>query len=222
VFRALHGFYAPVLERLGVELLTCRSNFREFRAPVMHRRMLSCSFGAPLTSVALMLGGLLSRFYIAGSVPYEPEPSDPDHSHPVLDHLLGTESLQIIHDGGEASRVQKAAALAQCPETYENLRVCWGTANLNRDAGRIENCCRCGKCVRTMLTLELLDVADRYSVFPLPLTHKAILTASQSLFGEHLFLAQNLELAKKAGRQDRVWDLRLAMLRDRIVAAIRR
>ena len=88
-------------------------------------------------------------------------------SSPLLDPLWSTEGLEISHDGCDASRAQKVARLADEPLALATLRVCY-------QPGVGGNCCRCEKCIRTMLALRLAGVLDRATGFPLPLDLRAV------------------------------------------------
>ena len=70
-------------------------------------------------------------------------------SHPALDPLWSTEAVEVVHDGAETRRVDKVAALAASPLALRYLRVCW------ENRGGAYNCGRCGKCMRTMVDLDL-------------------------------------------------------------------
>ena len=83
-------------------------------------------------------------------------------SNQLTDPLLSSASMQIVHDGSAFGRIDKLRHLARWPAARRNLRVCW-------EGGRAENCCRCEKCVRTMLMLTLGGV-DACEAFPHPLT----------------------------------------------------
>jgi hypothetical protein len=67
--------------------------------------------GAVLASIALLLSPQLKKIYIPSSTPYYV--LDPWGSHVLLDPLWSTEDVEIAHDGCEATRVQKAALVAQ-------------------------------------------------------------------------------------------------------------
>ena len=45
-------------------------------------------------------------------------------SDPRVDHLLSSETLQVVHDGAAATRIAKTEAIARWPATYGRLRVC--------------------------------------------------------------------------------------------------
>ena len=75
-------------------------------------------------------------------------------SNPLMDPLLSSLSFQLIHDGAGYGRIEKLRHLAQWPAALRHLRVCWQGQQLDR------NCCRCEKCVRTMLMLRLCGVTQ--------------------------------------------------------------
>jgi hypothetical protein len=114
--------------------------------------------GAALGAVALALQGLLGRCLIAASDQYRHLP--PLGSHPMLDHLWSTESLEIVHDGAEATRTDKVQRrLAGSPLALENLTVCWRSKPAH-------NCGVCEKCLRTMIALELAGALGRCTTLP--------------------------------------------------------
>jgi hypothetical protein len=82
-------------------------------------------------------------------------------SHPLLDELWSVESMDVVHHGAEARRVDKIAMLARDHRsTFRHLRVC-----LKNQAGP-GNCGRCQKCARTMMALEVIGVLAEASTFP--------------------------------------------------------
>src|SRR5262249_43878529 len=81
-------------------------------------------------------------------------------SHPILDELWSTETMQVLHDGAEARRVEKIAFLAHHPLALQRLRVC-----LKNQAGP-GNCGRCQKCARTIMGLEIAGVLSSVPTFP--------------------------------------------------------
>ncbi len=122
--------------------------------------------GAALASAALALQGLLGRCLIAASDQYGHLP--PLGSHPVLDHLWSTETLEIVHDGAEASRAGKVARqLARSRLALETLTVCWRSEPAR-------NCGACEKCLRTMVALELAGSLGRCATLPRALDIQAL------------------------------------------------
>src|SRR5262249_30044181 len=82
-------------------------------------------------------------------------------SHPLLDELWSIETMEVIHHGAEARRVDKIAMLVRNhPSTLRHLRVC-----LKNQAGPT-NCGHCQKCARTMMALEVIGALSNAPTFP--------------------------------------------------------
>ena len=115
-------------------------------------RLGSINHGAALAAMVLGLGGLISRCYIASS---EPFPKRPWGSHPAVDPLWSTESLEMIHDFPDKSRIDKVGLVAQSDVALDTLLVC--------NAVRVshENCRTCEKCQAAALMLHISGVLDR-------------------------------------------------------------
>jgi hypothetical protein len=117
--------------------------------------------GGALAAVAHCLGRGLHTVLIPGSGGYD-EVAIPWGSHPLLDELWSTESVQLLHDGAEASRIDKLAALVRhAPTLVDRLRVCY-----EGSYGGPRNCGRCTKCVRVMVMLRALGHLGSTSSFP--------------------------------------------------------
>ena len=119
--------------------------------------------GAALAAVAHAIAPNHGKIYIASGYSYSQ--LRPLGTHPLLDPLWSTESVQIVHDGGN-TRINKLRVLAQYPEALSRLRVCW------ENEGNY-NCGRCEKCIRTMLGLRALGV-ERCAAFPDTLTSELV------------------------------------------------
>jgi len=107
---------------LGITLVACSTNIRE----VVPGKLAQWDmyFGQALASVALGLEKLWKAVYIPAGLAYSG--LIPHGSHPLLDPLWSTESTRIIHDGADATRIDKVASqIAQSPVALEHLRVCW-------------------------------------------------------------------------------------------------
>lgn len=72
---------------------------------------------------------------------------DPWGSHPLIDPLLSNGTTQVFYDGA-AVRTEKVAAIVRSGIDLSGLRVC------NRFSDY--NCGKCEKCLRTLVTLQLL------------------------------------------------------------------
>ena len=89
--------------------------------------------------------------------------TDPHGGHPDLFRLWSTEMLSFLAHGTDVFRVDKARLACSDDLALKDLRVC--TKSLPTGI----NCCRCEKCLRTMLTLAAFGVLDRAETFPYPL-----------------------------------------------------
>jgi hypothetical protein len=208
-YRTAAATYRRLLPSLGVRLVEVRTNVREF-ADVASWEM---AHGSALCSVALMLDRLLSRFYVPASWSYAH--LVPWGSHPLIDHLMSTHTLEFVHDGC-IPRIDKVAAVAQWELARSWLRVCWERPHGSR------NCCRCYNCVLTMVALELAGRLNECPTFPEPLIRARI--RKLRLPAEDLAETAEVEIARAvaAGRHDLASDLRVAVRRSRWALALRR
>lgn len=76
---------------------------------------------------------------------------------PFAFHQLSSETLDCISTGSQLSRVEKTRLIAGYDMSYRFLNVCVDPSAEGR------NCSVCIKCCRTLLTLDLLGVAEKYS-----------------------------------------------------------
>jgi hypothetical protein len=149
-----------VAQATGTEVLPVATNIREFLdlfvnwAPLGH--------GPALASVGLALQQVLHEVYIASSTDYAN--LTPNGAHPLLDPLWSTETLAVLHDGCEATRLAKTSFIAWYPVALTSLRICY-QADSHAATGQL-NCGRCEKCLRTMIALHLAGALDRCEVLP--------------------------------------------------------
>lgn len=116
--------------------------------------------GPALATVALLLAPAFSRFYVPATTTYAV--LYPLGSHPLLDPMWSTERVQIVHDGADATRIEKVRAIAGEPAAREHLRVCFE----NRDG--LYNCGRCEKCVRSGVAVRIAGVEGSFPSLPSP------------------------------------------------------
>jgi hypothetical protein len=202
-YRIAYKAYHEMSHKLGIELISARTNARSFSGGNWE-----LSHGAILTSFALVLGKFFSRYYIPSTHTY----SDlfPWGSDPRSDHFLSTESLDIVHDQANLTRFEKAAVIAKWQESYSRLRVCW----VKPDG--LKNCCRCNKCIRTMISLEILGELDKFETFPLKLERHHIRAQRIMNENDNSFMQQILEAAKVHNRSDIKSELEYAFFRSSI------
>jgi hypothetical protein len=215
-YRKFKKVFEPVLNSLGLELVISRTNLRQFADLPLRRQ----SFGSVVTASALVLGNLFSCFYVASSYKFTRLGLHPDGSHLMLDHHLSTETMETVHDAGHLTRIEKVAALAQFPATYTTLCVCFQPIAFNPETGALENCCRCEKCARTMITLDLLGGLEKYKTFPKPIDFRALHRIDYRTKGTRLFIWEVVNLAKEKKNMPVVFHLCYAMARSFVIGKI--
>ena len=216
LFRKLRSVYGPMFEDQGIDLVVMETNLQQFRLAAMARGHLHLTFGVPLAAAALTLGNLFARFYIPASYHYGH--LVPDGSHPMLDHLLSTDSTQIIHDGAAASRVAKTIAIADWPDVHSRLRVCFRGASYNPLREVFENCGHCEKCLRTMIPLEIVGLRSKFTTFAVELSMKNIRRIRYLSTSSRAFAIENVHLAIRARRWDLVAVLLYVVLRGKLLS----
>ena len=212
----IHGFdffdrsesYRTAVERnarfvagYGKTLIPVETNFYDFG----HRYSISriVTQGACLGSVALLLG--FATAYVPTTLAYDE--LIPLGSHPLTDPLWSNESVHVLHEGCGARRVEKTRKIAASEARLAQLHVCENDMNVN--------CGRCGKCVRTMVTLRLLGVRET-TAFPSLPPLDVIARRVRHDDTELIFLREDLALPELAG------DPEAAALRRALQGALKR
>ena len=113
--------------------------------------------GPALACIGHLLYPYFQRIYIAASCTYPNLP--PSGSHPSVDPLWGTETLEFVHDGCEADRIQKVTLISEFDKILQSLRVCYE----NPDGAY--NCGQCEKCLKAMISLYAVGALDRCTTF---------------------------------------------------------
>jgi hypothetical protein len=111
-------------------------------------------------SAVLTLQGLFGRYLYSSTYQFRDchfrSSWDVAHADPALVPLLSTERFESVSTGCQYTRVEKTRIALRLPETRTTLNVC----TVPRADGR--NCSRCWKCLRTLVTLELLGELDGF------------------------------------------------------------
>lgn len=172
-FNRIAQVYQPMLSGAGVELLVAHTNITPFLTRALQVwNIHGYVHAAFLSATALVLGRLLRCLFIPSSDCYTE--LHPWGSHPLFDNLLSSETMESRHDGAHAGRFEKTAALTRWHEVRPRLRVCYRKTTFDPDTGILQNCCRCEKCLRTMVALELLGELGQFTAFPEPLNRTRI------------------------------------------------
>ena len=133
------------LDEFDKPLFSITTNVRYLSA----RHDLSWNYWLAGGLASIAMAGGFRRCLVASSLCYAD--MFPHGSTFATDHLWRNEHTEIIHDGAESTRLDKIRRLKESPKALEILRVCW------QDRGY--NCGECEKCLRTMVSLRLLDIS---------------------------------------------------------------
>jgi len=145
-------------QKIGLPVIATQSNIDDYY-PESH-------FGMTNTlrdmSVASMLQKGVRKFLYATGLQYREvrvkENMEISYADTIILPLLSTETLEAVSVGNEYTRVDKTLRIAGFECTYDTLDVCvWPYGGRNP-----RNCGGCYKCVRTLLTLEVAGLADKY------------------------------------------------------------
>ncbi|MEI6634314.1 MAG: hypothetical protein WCP22_10920 [Chlamydiota bacterium] len=156
LFRERYARLKPVAERIGLPFIAVDSNVTEFYTGFNYQ-----STHTPRTvSAALLLQRGIGRYLCASSYEYASTFVGPactmGYSEPVTLPLLSPEALDVLCVGSEYTRVEKTLCVAGIGDSHGSLDVC-----VRGEAAG--NCSACWKCMRTLLTLEIAGLLDRYS-----------------------------------------------------------
>lgn len=116
------------------------------------------------TYAILCMQKLWKTYLFASSYPYsrfslENHAENDSSYYDLLSmNYFSTSRLRIYSEGGEVDRVEKTLRIVDFPLAQKYLLVCWMTPY---------NCGVCGKCRRTMLTLDMFDKLENFKeIFP--------------------------------------------------------
>jgi hypothetical protein len=152
-YEAVSGY----AESIGLPFLRVDSNLSDLLRMNFQKTHTPRNF-----SVVLLFQRLFGRYYYASTYRYRdcfvgPDAYDMAFADPFAVHLLSTETLDCVSTGSQWTRVEKTARVAEVPGAARWLNVC-----TNVEAGG-RNCSTCTKCARTLLTLEMLGLLDRFA-----------------------------------------------------------
>ncbi len=156
-FQTVCGQAEVVAQALGKTPVPVRTNVRDVLRGV---EWPTYSVGPAMASVGLSLGPLFHTVFIAADRAFRELRPNAISSHPGLDPLWSTETLEFVHDGADTKKADKIPVVASSPLALRVLRVCWE----NRDGAY--NCGRCPKCLNTMVLLDLHGVLNQTGQLP--------------------------------------------------------
>ena len=160
-FQARYEKLKPFPAEVGTPFVPVNSNIHLFH-PWGHLEVATLA----TVSAVLFLQKGIRRYYLASAGhPYVHlwhylgslrRPDDIAFLNPLLLPWLSTESLDLVDDGTFFDRSQKTALIADYEPATRYLNVCCNHDTLDT------NCSICGKCCRTLLTLEVLGKLDAF------------------------------------------------------------
>jgi hypothetical protein len=190
-------------ESLGMELVDVATNLRETR--LREAPWATLWHGSALASSGLALERRYRYLLVASSSTYGE--LEPYGSHPMTDVLHSTSTTRILHDGADATRLDKVGYVAGSDLALRYLHVCF-----RETSGR--NCGRCRKCLLAMLGLLLSGAGDRCTAFDggpdLDRVRRILFTTE----GQRHGVRRLRTLARRQGRTDVVRALDEALRRS--------
>lgn len=214
-FRMVRAAVERAARHLGHDTACIATNLRETRWSRTNWALLS--HGAFFLALAHG-AGRLRQLMVPSSVNYA---SGPWGSHPLTDPLLSSSAMRVIYHAAEQYRFQKMEVIARSQAALNDLRVCWRS-------GTERNCGRCGKCLRTMIPLELYGTLDRCPAFPARrldpvLASRLVVSTSLQMtqllhMRDHAMRIGRLDLARALGRSWRRtrWIRRVSPMLERL------
>jgi len=176
--------YSELAKRLNIQLITTRTNAKDFSNPWFSWLYM---YGAAVIGTPMALQNLLKIHYVASGMAY---PHDYGSGcTPLTDHLLSTETTQIIYHGGSNTKIEKIDQLGNWLEAQNLLRVCVSP----------NNCSRCEKCLRTITMLKVSGHLHKFNVFKQPFNYLDILRWGP----EHKFRARGIPYTLAYARKHR-------------------
>jgi hypothetical protein len=133
-----------ILENQGSSLMNMTSNLKKIGINFEDAQ------SSILASCLMLFGKTYSTGFIAASNVYD-DLHLPWGTNPLTDRLFTSSSFETIHDG-VFQRIHKIKEISDWPEAVRYLRVCL------RGKERDVNCCKCEKCVRTILEFRILGL----------------------------------------------------------------
>jgi hypothetical protein len=192
---ALQAVTASAAE-LGMDLLCVSTNLRS-----VTRRLCGWGYyhGTLLASVALGLAGALRLAYVPST--YTLESGVSHGSHPDLDPLWSTESLEFVHHGADVLRTEKIFThVAKSPTALKYLRVC------SRGDHGAANCGHCIVCVRCRINMAVAGVLDQCRTLDAPLDYREIRHMRYEGPGGRHYARDNLQAAVARGADPELID----------------
>lgn len=149
--KRLHQDLSTFAEEFGTELIGVETNIM-YAFDEVEDAWTSISHGACMAAVGHFLSGEIGGLIISAS--FAESQLRPWGSHPDTDPLMSSSAMTYRHEGEAYTRFEKHREIARDPLMLRHLSVCERGPQL----GEHINCSNCQKCLRSMITLDLLRV----------------------------------------------------------------
>ena len=149
---------AEVSEALGLEFIEILTNIDQ----IMNTEFEFINYHTfHNMACALSLRNLIKGYYLATGYSYKemnPSLTDTASYENYIEKALNFSDFKMICSGGEVSRIEKTKFIAQNTIVQKYLNVCF----FWRENHKYLNCTQCEKCIRTVLTLDVLGKLDLF------------------------------------------------------------
>lgn len=153
LFRERQGRIRAFAAEYGYPLVTVDSNVDE----ILDRFSFIQTHTFRNAAAALALQKLYRTYYYSSSATiyqFGFELGHPSFYEPYSLHMIGSNTLSFFCSGTTHTRVEKTKVVADYAPSYHYLNVC---------VTESENCSTCFKCLRTLITLDIMGKVDRYA-----------------------------------------------------------
>ncbi len=156
LFRERYARLKPTAERIGLPFIAIDTNIDDFYKSLSYQQ----THTPRNASIALFLQRGLGCYLYASTFHYRDvfigSTYDMAYSDPITLPLLSTEAIDLFSVGSEYTRVEKTLRVADIEDSYLALDIC-------TRGDKAGNCSTCWKCKRTLLTLEIAGLLERYN-----------------------------------------------------------
>ncbi|MCF8261483.1 MAG: hypothetical protein K9J12_11970 [Melioribacteraceae bacterium] len=151
-------------KEFGKKVIEIETNLRDFMKtyvsfPIHH--------GSFLAATGHLLSSEINKIFLPAADSYGEMGNV--GSHPLLDPLWSSDKVEYIHDGCEASRMEKLPIVMKSKFASEHIRVCYAKSDT------VMNCGKCEKCVRTITGLMAINALEDCKSFNTKIDVKDIL-----------------------------------------------
>ncbi len=192
LFKKVQSIVTRIAKEEKIQAVFVETNIAE----IIEKRLIwDFAHGGALAAVGLFLRKNLKDILIAGNV--RQDELFPYGTHPDLDKLWSTETLQFVHDGTEYNRLDKIMhSISKSPLALTYLHVC------SQNVKGKYNCARCYKCLQTMIELVCANALQKAKTFP----HTIDLQMVRKIYYDYSLLYNqqgeaNLAILKKQNRE---------------------